>query len=39
LFVYYAFQPPWDKEIGKTYIIHYTYGCDYTMKVLFWDWA
>ncbi|KAG4931340.1 hypothetical protein AAZX31_17G202000 [Glycine max] len=25
-------QPPWDKEIGKTYIIHYTYGCDYTMK-------
>ncbi|KAE9599399.1 hypothetical protein Lal_00039406 [Lupinus albus] len=25
-------QPPWDKEISKTYIIHYTYGCDYTMK-------
>lgn len=25
-------QPPWDKELGKTYIIHYTYGCDYSMK-------
>ncbi|KAI4337281.1 hypothetical protein L6164_015717 [Bauhinia variegata] len=25
-------QPPWDKEIGKKFIIHYTYGCDYTMK-------
>ncbi|XP_009788649.1 hydroxyproline O-arabinosyltransferase 1 [Nicotiana tabacum] len=25
-------QPPWDTEIGKAYIIHYTYGCDYDMK-------
>ncbi|RXH92123.1 hypothetical protein DVH24_021146 [Malus domestica] len=25
-------QPPWDKEIGKKFIIHYTYGCDYNMK-------
>ncbi|MBA0694917.1 hypothetical protein Goari_005179 [Gossypium aridum] len=25
-------QPPWDLEIGKKYIIHYTYGCDYNMK-------
>ncbi|XP_015971939.1 hydroxyproline O-arabinosyltransferase 1 isoform X1 [Arachis duranensis] len=25
-------QPPWDKKIGNTYIIHYTYGCDYNMK-------
>jgi len=28
-----------DEEIGKTYIIHYTYDCDYNMKVLCWDWA
>ena len=28
------YQPPWDAEVGDTYIIHYTYGCDYTLKVL-----
>lgn len=27
------FQPPWDLEIGKKFIIHYTYGCDYNLKV------
>jgi hypothetical protein len=27
------FQPPWDLEVGKRFIIHYTYGCDYNMKV------
>ncbi|KAG6740302.1 hypothetical protein POTOM_055748 [Populus tomentosa] len=25
-------QPPWDTEVGKKFIIHYTYGCDYDMK-------
>jgi hypothetical protein len=25
-------QPPWDTELGESYIIHYTYGCDYNMK-------
>ncbi|XP_057515078.1 hydroxyproline O-arabinosyltransferase NOD3-like isoform X1 [Amaranthus tricolor] len=25
-------QPPWDQKLGDTYIIHYTYGCDYNMK-------
>ncbi|XP_060208844.1 hydroxyproline O-arabinosyltransferase 1-like isoform X1 [Lycium barbarum] len=25
-------QPPWDTQIGKAFIIHYTYGCDYDMK-------
>ncbi|KAL9404788.1 hypothetical protein Peur_001760 [Populus x canadensis] len=25
-------QPPWDFEVGKRFIIHYTYGCDYNMK-------
>ncbi|XP_010525938.1 PREDICTED: uncharacterized protein LOC104803643 [Tarenaya hassleriana] len=25
-------QPPWDAEVGKTYIIHYTYGCDFDRK-------
>ncbi|KAF8082489.1 hypothetical protein N665_0822s0002 [Sinapis alba] len=25
-------QPPWDKEVGDKYIIHYTYGCDFNMK-------
>ncbi|CAA6667842.1 unnamed protein product [Spirodela intermedia] len=25
-------QPPWDLEVGKSFIIHYTYGCDYNMK-------
>jgi len=39
LFVYYAFQPPWDEEIGKAYIIHYTYDFDYNMKVVCWDCA
>ncbi|PKI67754.1 hypothetical protein CRG98_011967 [Punica granatum] len=26
-------QPPWDTELGEKFIIHYTYGCDYNMKV------
>ncbi|KAK7837937.1 hydroxyproline o-arabinosyltransferase 3, partial [Quercus suber] len=25
-------QPPWDTELGKKFIIHYTYGCDYNLK-------
>eukprot|EP00246_Nothoceros_aenigmaticus_P006908 TRINITY_DN202_c0_g1_i1.p1 TRINITY_DN202_c0_g1~~TRINITY_DN202_c0_g1_i1.p1 ORF type:complete len:369 (-),score=54.55 TRINITY_DN202_c0_g1_i1:1188-2294(-) len=25
-------QPPFDTKLGDAYIIHYTYGCDYTMK-------
>ncbi|KAJ4827237.1 Hydroxyproline O-arabinosyltransferase 1 [Turnera subulata] len=25
-------KPPWDTEVGKKFIIHYTYGCDYNMK-------
>ncbi|XP_009140634.1 hydroxyproline O-arabinosyltransferase 2 [Brassica rapa] len=25
-------QPPWDTESKNTYIIHYTYGCDFDMK-------
>lgn len=25
-------QPPWDVVIGDAFIIHYTYGCDYTLK-------
>ncbi|KAL8248291.1 hypothetical protein R6Q59_005159 [Mikania micrantha] len=25
-------QPPFDLEIGKRFILHYTYGCDYNMK-------
>ncbi|GER40741.1 root determined nodulation 1 [Striga asiatica] len=25
-------QPPFDSEVGKKFIIHYTYGCDYNMK-------
>ncbi|KAF5733640.1 hypothetical protein HS088_TW16G00080 [Tripterygium wilfordii] len=25
-------QPPWDRDLGKTFIIHYTYGCDYNLK-------
>ncbi|MBA0587706.1 hydroxyproline O-arabinosyltransferase NOD3 [Gossypium raimondii] len=25
-------QPPWDTEVGKKFIIHYTYGCDYNLK-------
>jgi len=23
-------QPPWDLKTDNTFIIHYTYGCDYT---------
>ncbi|XWS52617.1 hypothetical protein CRYUN_Cryun11dG0086000 [Craigia yunnanensis] len=26
-------QPPWDLEVRKKFIIHYTYGCDYNLKV------
>lgn len=26
-------KPPWDLETGKKFIIHYTYGCDYNLKV------
>lgn len=25
-------QPPWDTKIGDAFIIHFTYGCDYTLK-------
>ncbi|GER35308.1 hypothetical protein STAS_11580 [Striga asiatica] len=25
-------QPPWDTTTSKTYIIHYTYGCDYDLQ-------
>ncbi|KAL7150936.1 hypothetical protein ABFS83_05G147100 [Erythranthe nasuta] len=25
-------QPPWDTTTDKTYIIHYTYGCDYDLQ-------
>lgn len=25
-------QPPWDLKVGNTFIIHYTYGCDYSME-------
>ncbi|KAF9593807.1 hypothetical protein IFM89_025516 [Coptis chinensis] len=25
-------KPPWDLEVGKNFIIHYTYGCDYSLK-------
>uniref|UniRef100_A0ACD5VMY0 Uncharacterized protein n=1 Tax=Avena sativa TaxID=4498 RepID=A0ACD5VMY0_AVESA len=25
-------QPPFDKKLGNTFIIHFTYGCDYTLK-------
>ncbi|WVZ03927.1 hypothetical protein V8G54_024733 [Vigna mungo] len=28
-------QPPWDLETRKKYILHYTYGCDYNMKIPF----
>ena len=27
------FQPPWDLNVENKFIIHYTYGCDYNMKV------
>lgn len=26
-------QPPFSTELDGAYIIHYTYGCDYNMKV------
>ncbi|XP_010938558.1 hydroxyproline O-arabinosyltransferase RDN2 [Elaeis guineensis] len=32
LFKDFMIQPPWDLKLGKTYIIHYTYGCDYSLK-------
>ncbi|KAK1292976.1 hypothetical protein QJS10_CPB17g02150 [Acorus calamus] len=32
LFKDFMIQPPWDLEVGKKFIIHYTYGCDYDMK-------
>ncbi|KAG0502768.1 hypothetical protein HPP92_002840 [Vanilla planifolia] len=25
-------QPPWDLKVGSSFIIHYTYGCDYSLK-------
>ncbi|WOL06709.1 hypothetical protein Cni_G15443 [Canna indica] len=25
-------QPPWDTKLGNTHIIHFTYGCDYSLK-------
>ncbi|XBJ25293.1 hypothetical protein VPH35_002985 [Triticum aestivum] len=25
-------QPPWDAKSDNTFIIHYTYGCDYSLK-------
>ncbi|CAL9109011.1 unnamed protein product [Musa acuminata var. zebrina] len=25
-------QPPWDLKLDSTFIIHFTYGCDYTLK-------
>ncbi|THU70192.1 hypothetical protein C4D60_Mb08t22430 [Musa balbisiana] len=25
-------QPPWDLKLDNTFIIHFTYGCDYTLK-------
>ncbi|XP_076949141.1 hydroxyproline O-arabinosyltransferase RDN2-like [Bidens hawaiensis] len=28
----FIFQPPFAPKIGKAFIIHYTYGCDYNMK-------
>ncbi|KAL0291029.1 UNVERIFIED_CONTAM: Hydroxyproline O-arabinosyltransferase 1 [Sesamum angustifolium] len=32
LYKEFMIQPPWDKTIGKAYIIHYTYGCDYDLQ-------
>ncbi|XP_073125305.1 hydroxyproline O-arabinosyltransferase 3-like isoform X2 [Henckelia pumila] len=26
-------QPPWDLETRNKFILHYTYGCDYDMKI------
>eukprot|EP00850_Spirogloea_muscicola_P000096 SM000001S04498 [mRNA] locus=s1:490734:494099:- [translate_table: standard] len=28
-------QPPWDTLLAENYIIHYTYGCDYTQDGVF----
>ncbi|KAG6504383.1 hypothetical protein ZIOFF_036716 [Zingiber officinale] len=28
-------NPPWDLKLGNTFIIHFTYGCDYTLKGTF----
>ncbi|XP_042408865.1 hydroxyproline O-arabinosyltransferase 3-like [Zingiber officinale] len=25
-------QPPWDLKLGNAHIIHFTYGCDYSLK-------
>ncbi|KAG0478809.1 hypothetical protein HPP92_013528 [Vanilla planifolia] len=25
-------QPPWDFKVGNAFIIHYTYGCDFSLK-------
>ncbi|KAK7276665.1 hypothetical protein RIF29_17809 [Crotalaria pallida] len=25
-------QPPWDLNVGKKFILHYTYACDYNLK-------
>lgn len=33
IIAFFLFQPPWDLETAKKFIIHYTYGCDYNMKV------
>jgi hypothetical protein len=33
MIIWFCFQPPWDLEVGDAFIIHYTYGCDYDMKV------
>ncbi|XP_028221772.1 hydroxyproline O-arabinosyltransferase 3-like isoform X2 [Glycine soja] len=27
-------QPPWDFDVENNFIIHYTYACDYNLKVL-----
>ncbi|KAL3497317.1 hypothetical protein ACH5RR_040049 [Cinchona calisaya] len=32
LYKEFMIQPPWDTKIGKAFIIHYTYGCDYDLK-------
>ncbi|KAG9147978.1 hypothetical protein Leryth_003568 [Lithospermum erythrorhizon] len=32
LYKEFMIQPPFDRSIGKSFIIHYTYGCDYDMK-------
>ncbi|KAL8475198.1 hypothetical protein ACS0TY_031572 [Phlomoides rotata] len=35
LYEEFMIQPPWSTTIGKSYIIHYTYGCDYDLQVVF----